>query len=327
MTDQQSPGSDRVPPIPEWARALFATPRTHRPVEWNGDAPTIADIGVAVPFDGGILDLRPGAVSEKAQDGPQDGPIDPPGPLSGDATQDATEEVAFWEATADSYDDSVLQGDKPHAQRRMDRMVRSVLDPTDHAGRLTLEVGTGTGDMTVRHIAGGRQVVACDLSLDMLRIAKTRLDGSPNGVLVGGDMLAFPFRDGVFDSAIGLGVLHHIPEDMPRFFEGLLRVLRPGGCFAFREPSWYNLFNRYYFDWNRSPNLSPNEMPLRHDDMIRWARQAGFHEVTASLDGLVLPQMPSPMAWFAERLEPWVRRSPAAKPLLGGFIVTGTRPD
>jgi SAM-dependent methyltransferase len=141
------------------------------------------------------------------------------------------------------------------------------------------------------------------------------------------DILQMPFRDDAFDAAIGCGVLHHFPVDMPAFFRELRRVLRPGGRFAFREPSLYNLLVRYYFDWNRSPKNSPNEMALRYDEMRCMAMEAGLCEVDAYLDGFVLPQMPTAVAWFAERLEPWVRKSPLAKPLLGGFILSGRRPE
>ncbi|MFN3202779.1 MAG: class I SAM-dependent methyltransferase [Bradymonadia bacterium] len=300
--------------VPVWARELFATPNDNTPIEWRDDALYIRGTHERVPWIDGILDLRPNSIARVRAQGAQ-----------ASTTQDTMGELAFWEATADAYDHDVLGSEKPFAQRRLARMVASVLEPTEASGTLTVEVGTGTGDMTQRHLAAGRRVVCTDLSIDMLRVAKKRLGDNPDVLLVAADILAFPFRDGVFDSAIGLGVLHHIPEDMPAFFRGLWRILRVGGSFAFREPSLYNLFNRYYFDWNRSENLSPNEMPLRHDDMIDWALEAGMVEVKASLDGLVLPQMPTAMAWVAERVEPLVRKSFFAKPLLGGFIVSGMR--
>ena len=186
--------------VPEWARELYATPDEHTAIEWRDDALYIADTDIQAPWIDGILDLRPASLATARARGDQHRAT----------KQDTESEAAFWEGTADAYDHDVLQSTKPHAQRRLDRMVRSVLQPTDLAGPLTVEVGTGTGDMALRHLAAGRRLVGIDLSVDMLRIAKSRVGDNANAMLVAGDILAFPFRDGAFDSAIGLGVLHHI---------------------------------------------------------------------------------------------------------------------
>lgn len=79
-----------------------------------------------------------------------------------------------------------------------------------------------------------RRSVAIDISLDMLRVARSRETRRPI-LAVNGDLEHLPFRDGSFDKAICLSAIHHIP-DIPAALHEIFRVLKPEGVVVFSEP-------------------------------------------------------------------------------------------
>ncbi|HNJ47048.1 MAG TPA: metalloregulator ArsR/SmtB family transcription factor, partial [Novosphingobium sp.] len=81
-----------------------------------------------------------------------------------------------------------------------------------------LDVGTGTGRMAELFAPRARHVTAFDMSPEMLRIARTRLQDLPaeKVELVQGDFAALPFAEASFDTLLFHQVLHYAQE----IFEG-----------------------------------------------------------------------------------------------------------
>lgn len=102
--------------------------------------------------------------------------------------------------------------------------------------------GTGAGMRMLRPLVGD-EVLGLDFSPGMLAEAERRLVDSEGTAVLGfveGDALALGF-DREFDVVTCFGALGHVlPEDRPRFLEGIARALKPGGRFVFvttRMPS------------------------------------------------------------------------------------------
>ncbi len=93
-----------------------------------------------------------------------------------------------------------------------------------------LDVGSGAGQI-IRHLLQTAQpdaeIVGFDLSAEMLRRARERLD-SDRPFFVAADMMQMPFRDNSFDCVTCGYVLEHIPDPLPGLSE-FARVLKPGG--------------------------------------------------------------------------------------------------
>ncbi|NMN03066.1 MULTISPECIES: metalloregulator ArsR/SmtB family transcription factor [unclassified Novosphingobium] len=89
----------------------------------------------------------------------------------------------------------------------------ALLDAADAGKPLghMLDVGTGTGRMAELFAARATHVTALDKSPEMLRLARTRLQGLPAGQvdLVQGDFLSLPFADGTFETVLFHQVLHY----------------------------------------------------------------------------------------------------------------------
>ncbi|WP_299955914.1 class I SAM-dependent methyltransferase [uncultured Modestobacter sp.] len=92
------------------------------------------------------------------------------------------------------------------------------------APRRVLDLGAGTGLLTERLLAAGHQVVAVDLSEQMLDQLRARLPGVTAAV---GGAEAVPLPDGNVDAVVA-GQAAHWFDVVPAAAE-LCRVLRPGG--------------------------------------------------------------------------------------------------
>lgn len=102
---------------------------------------------------------------------------------------------------------------------------RAVADLDLGPGSLVIDLACGTGDLCLDLSAAGHRPVGVDLSLGMLRHARTPAP------LVQGDGLALPFPDGSVDGAVSGFALRNFVA-LPPVFEELGRVLRPGGRVA-----------------------------------------------------------------------------------------------
>ena len=96
-----------------------------------------------------------------------------------------------------------------------------------------LDIGTGTGRMAELFAPRSRHVTGLDKSPEMLRLARTRLQGlSADRVdLVQGDFHALPFADGGFDTVLIHQVLHYA-QDPAAVLGEAARVTRIGGRIA-----------------------------------------------------------------------------------------------
>jgi SAM-dependent methyltransferase len=131
--------------------------------------------------------------------------------------------IAFDRA-AGYYDET--RGIPPEVEEQAADRVEAAVGP---AGRL-LEVGVGTGRVSLPLHRRGRDLVGVDLSgpmLDRYR-AKAAAEGLPPPALLRGDATRLPFRDACVDAVLEVHVLHLIP-DWQRALTEARRVLAPGG--------------------------------------------------------------------------------------------------
>lgn len=96
-----------------------------------------------------------------------------------------------------------------------------------------LDIGTGTGRIAELFADHAERVVALDKNLEMLRVARAKLQHLPAAriELVQGDFADLPFADAGFDTVILHQVLHFAADPAPVLAEAA-RVLRAGGRLA-----------------------------------------------------------------------------------------------
>jgi len=125
--------------------------------------------------------------------------------------------------------------------RDFDRISRFPDDPWDHnrlyhrrlwrrlPARLgpVLEIGCGTGEITAALAARAEQVLALDLSPEMLAASRARCGSASNVDLVLADALVHPLPAAHFDLVVSVATLHHLP--LGPILARARDALRPGG--------------------------------------------------------------------------------------------------
>ncbi len=166
-----------------------------------------------------------------------------------------SEEAAAARTPRPRVDDRVLRREQAFHDslaRRLDETASAPahVDDLDRAffarlgsleGRRVLELGCGTGDLTLQLAERGADVVAVDLSPEMLDIARRRAAQfvpSARLELVAAPAEATTLPDQSFDLVVGKWILHHV--DVGQAAEEIFRVLRPGGMGLFIENSGRN---------------------------------------------------------------------------------------
>ena len=96
-----------------------------------------------------------------------------------------------------------------------------------------LDIGTGTGRMAELFADSAERVVALDKNLEMLRVARAKLQHLPAAriEMVQGDFYDLPFADASFDTVLLHQVLHFAADPFPALAEAA-RVIRKGGRIA-----------------------------------------------------------------------------------------------
>ena len=172
-------------------------------------------------------------------------------------------DVAYHEATAASYDADVTAVFGIYHRFLLDPFLDRVASSVGR-GR-ALDLGCGTGVITVSLVERGFDVVGVDHSPDMLAIAEEKLAHSRGGgehELRTADVRDLPFASNEFDCVTCQGLLHHLEDIRPCISE-LVRVLKPGGFFYVSEPC-------------------VNATPLRHIGASVWHRVRRYRAVRSA---------------------------------------------
>jgi SAM-dependent methyltransferase len=98
----------------------------------------------------------------------------------------------------------------------------------DYAGRLVLDAGVGSGRFAEIAAKHGGEVVGIDLTA-AVDAAYANVGRVANVHIVQADIFAMPFREGTFDLAYSIGVLHHTPDPAGAFDHVAATVKKGGG--------------------------------------------------------------------------------------------------
>ncbi|MDN3609669.1 malonyl-ACP O-methyltransferase BioC [Vibrio ostreicida] len=103
--------------------------------------------------------------------------------------------------------------------------------PHDLRGKRVLDLGCGTGFFSEELRQRGANVVCCDLSLEMLLMAKTRC-GQKDVIYQQGDAESLPMATNTFDYVFSSLALQWC-QDLSRPLKEMRRVTKPGGQLVF----------------------------------------------------------------------------------------------
>ena len=162
-------------------------------------------------------------------------------------------------------------------------------------GMSVLELGCGTGYFT-RELARSRaDIVAIDVSPELLEIAKTNTS-APNVRYEIQNAYELNYADAVFDSVVGSSVLHHLELEMA--LREIYRVLKPDGTISFTEPNMLNpqIAIQKNVPWvKRKLGDSPDETAFFRWPLRRLLEQVGYREVRIDPFDFLHPKTPVPL--------------------------------
>lgn len=149
-------------------------------------------------------------------------------------------ERSFFDAGAEDLDPAAMppREYEPYESRFEDALIESA---GALEGKHVLDLGCGTGDLTLRLLQRGARVTALDISPGAVAVAEERARRFvPEGAarFVVGTAEATGLDDQEFDVVVGKLVLHHL--DLGLAAPEIHRVLNPGGRGAFIETSGFN---------------------------------------------------------------------------------------
>lgn len=210
---------------------------------------------------------------------------------------------------------------KQRAKRRASLIAQGAnLNSSSHV----LEIGCGTGMFTEMFAKYGAQIVAVDISPDLLNKAQKR-GLSPGQV----QFLERRFEDceidGPFDAVIGSSVLHHL--DISLAFPMIFKLLKPGGVMSFAEP---NLLNPQVFLEMRFrqwfPLISADETAFIPWKLNNDLMNAGFDEITIMPFDWLHPATPVKMIKYIKKLGSCLEETPFLRNFSGSLYIRALRP-
>lgn len=139
---------------------------------------------------------------------------------------------AFWrhqKKTAESfaYEWKTIYRENDFEKNNFFHFLSPFINATELKGKLTLDIGCGSGRFTKQAaLAGAAVAFGSDLG-ESVEVAYQLTKDLPNACIVQADIYDMPFRQ-TFDVAYSIGVLHHLPRPEAGF-RRLPKVLKPDG--------------------------------------------------------------------------------------------------
>ena len=167
--------------------------------------------------------------------------------------------------------------------------------------RTLLEVGCGSGRISIPAYPAFDRVIGFDISESMVRTAirkRSQIAHSENKIFYFlGDAENIPLRNSKVDFAVFYGILHHL-EKPEKSIKQMQRILKPGASFLGLENNRsifrpvFDLFMRLKKIWNEKAH--EEHFIMSRQEIDRWIRDAGF---SASIwTSVFLP--PHVLNWF-----------------------------
>jgi len=240
----------------------------------------------------------------------------------------AEREVIHGRWLAEQQTEKVWGWDTPAGRLRAQRRAQLIMDGAQlERGRRALEIGCGTGLFTKMFAASGADIVAVDISGELLEKARER-NLPPDQV----KFLEKRFEDcdleGPFDAVVGSSVLHHL--DVDAALPQILRLLKPGGYLSFAEPNMLNpqvYLERKFHYLPAFSYTSPDETAFVRWKFAAQLRQIGFESVSITPFDWLHPVTPKALIGPARKIGKLIERAPVVREFSGSLYIKARRPE
>ena len=207
------------------------------------------------------------------------------------------------------------------------RWARRVKMLSDHLrpGMTVLELGCGTGSFTRELARSGADIIAIDVSPELLEIAKADCS-APNVQFQIQNAYALGYAEGVFDSVVGSSVLHHL--EVEKALRDIYRVLKPGGTIYFTEPNMLNpqIAVQKNVPWvKRKLGDSPDETAFFRWRLRRLLEQTGYRNVGIDPFDFLHPKTPVRLISHVNTFGRFLESMPVVSEFAGSLYIRAAK--
>jgi len=235
-----------------------------------------------------------------------------------------TKEVQHGRFLADHGAGEIWNWESPAGRLRWARRVK-MLSSHLKPGMTVLELGCGAGYFTQELARSGADIVAIDVSPELLEIARANCS-APNVRYQIQNAHALSYAEAVFDSVVGSSVLHHL--EIEEALREIYRVLKPMGTIYFTEPNMLNpqIAIQKNIPWiKRKLGDSPDETAFFRWPLWRLLEQTGYRDVRIDPFDFLHPKTPVALIDHVKAFGRFLENVPVISELAGSLYIRATK--
>ena len=233
-------------------------------------------------------------------------------------------EVQHGRFLADHGAGEIWNWESPAGRLRWARRVK-MLSSHLKPGMTVLELGCGAGYFTPELARSGADIVASDVSPELLEIARANCS-APNVRYQIQNAHALSYAEAVFDSVVGSSVLHHL--EIEEALREIYRVLKPMGTIYFTEPNMLNpqIAIQKNIPWiKRKLGDSPDETAFVRWPLWRLLEQTGYREVRIDPFDFLHPKTPVALIDHVKAFGRFLENVPVISEFAGSLYIRATK--
>jgi len=192
-------------------------------------------------------------------------------------------------------------------------------------GMTILELGCGTGSFTGELARSGADVIAIDVSPELLEIARANWS-APNVRYEIQNAYVLTYSDATFDSIVGSSILHHL--EIEEALREIYRVLKPGGTIYFTEPNMLNpqIAIQKNVPWiKRRLGDSPDETAFFRWSLRRLLEQTGYGDIQIEPFDFLHPKTPVPLIDPLNAIGRFLENMPVVSEFAGSLYIRAVK--
>ena len=205
-------------------------------------------------------------------------------------------------------------------KRRVGMLTKSLKN-----GMKVLEIGCGTGCLSIEIIKTPVKLTAIDISPELIKVASNNITNSSVQFSVE-NAYHMSFCDNCFDGVIGSSVLHHL--DIDKSIKEIYRVLKNGSFIAFTEPNMMNpqiALQKNIPFLKKAAGDSPDETAFYRWSLKEKLSDAGFSSIEIIPFDFLHPRIPEKLISSLLPLANICERVPGLKEIAGSLYITAIK--
>jgi len=233
-------------------------------------------------------------------------------------------EIQHGRFLADHGAGEIWNWESPAGKLRWARRVQ-MLSKHLRSGMTVLELGCGAGYFTRELARSGADIVAIDVSPELLEIARSNCS-APNVRYEIQNAYELSYPDAGFDSVVGSSVLHHLETE--EALREVYRVLKPSGTICFTEPNMLNpqIAIQKNVPWvKRKLGDSPDETAFFRWPLRRLLEITGYREVRIDPFDFLHPQTPVPLVNRLDAVGRFLESVPVISEFAGSLYIRAVK--